>query len=1268
MPPSANNRNENPVIGTARVFISYSRKDGEEFAQELRVFLETNHIPLWQDRVGMEGGRDWWLQITEALDKVDFMILVMTPKAMESPIIRKEWRYARQKGVCVYPVKGVADDILVYDCLPRWLRSTHFYDLEYEREKFINDLNTRCLEPRVPFMADDLPEKFVHRPKEFNTLKEQLLDVERDEPLAITTSIRGAGGYGKTTLAMALCHDERVQDAYDDGILWVTLGEKPGDLTEKIKDLIEILSGKRPGFTDEGAAATYLAELLADRDILIVIDDVWNSEHVKPFLRGGPRCSRLITTRNSDTLPTRCRQNILDAMQSDEAFRLIGYELPLSEIEELHNLSEQLGKWPLVLKMVNAFLIERVERRSQSLSGAIHYVIKKLKKQGITAFDTRNFEIRSQVRSQAVESTISVSLELLSQEEKDRFNELAIFPEDSLIPLETVENLWMHAGFDDLDTEDLCEMLFRLSLLLHFDPHSRTIRLHDVIRYYLRKKNEHQLPRMHAGFLDSYGVEQWADLPITEPYLWNHLAYHLVDGDERNGLKNLLFDYNWLKGKLAASDVNVLLSDYDYLSDDQELSLVQQTLRLSSHQLTRDPNQLTPHLINRLTDINTPNIKRLLDDACESQKGTWFNPICCSLTPPGGSLVRTLEGHSDWSIAAVAISPDGQTTLSGSWDMTLKLWDLSSGKELHTFEGHSDGVLAVAISPNGQTALSGSRDKTLKLWDLSNGRALHTFEGHSDGVLAVAISPDGQTALSGSRDKTLKLWDLSSGKVLLNLNNTSGVVTAVAISPDGETAISGSSNKILTVWDLKSGKKLNNLEGHSGAVNTVAISADGQTALSGSSDETLKVWDLNRYKTLSTLVGHKDWINAVAITPDGRAAVSGSDDKTIKVWDLISGQELYTFEDHSGVVTTVAIGSDGKIAVSGSSDQTLKIWDLTRDRTLPTRQSHKYKVSSMAINSDDKIAVSGSIDRTLKVWDLSSGRALHTLEGHSGVVNAVAISPDGQTAVSGSDDKTIKVWDLSKGKEFYTLVGHSGVVNAVAINPDGRTVISGSFDKTLKVWDLSSGRELFTLEGHSGVVTAVAISPDGKTAISSSWDSTLRIWNLSNGYTLHTLEGHSDKVYAMAMSLNDQTAVSGSNDETLKVWDISTGQELYTFEGHNAVVSTVAISLDGKTALSGSWDNTLRLWDLLSGKEMQVLEGHSDRVYAVAISPDGKTAVSGSYDNTVRLWDLSNGEQRASFVGDSGIGCLALSSAGTFVLAGEERGYIHFLRLEGVAQ
>ncbi len=270
---------------TPRVFLSYARADGEPFATQLRQRMEAEHIPLWQDRVGLEGGKDWWLQIIEALNVVEFMVLVMTPAAMRSETVRKEWRYARQQGVCVYPVKGESN--LDFASLPHWMRSVHFYDIDFEWPKLVNDLNTSCQQPRVPFMVEDLPHDYVPRLQEYDALISKLLDQQREEPVAITAALRGAGGYGKTTMAKALCHDERIQQAFDDGILWVTLGEHPGNLVGKVEDLIYLLSHERPGFTDTVAAGSRLAELLTDRDILLVVDDVWDTTHLKPFLHGG---------------------------------------------------------------------------------------------------------------------------------------------------------------------------------------------------------------------------------------------------------------------------------------------------------------------------------------------------------------------------------------------------------------------------------------------------------------------------------------------------------------------------------------------------------------------------------------------------------------------------------------------------------------------------------------------------------------------------------------------------------------------------------------------------------------------------------------------------------------------------------------------------------------------------------------------------------------------------------------------------------------------
>lgn len=146
-----NGNNSRPAKARHGVFISYARSDGEQFADVLRTRLEALGVSAWLDRVRIEGGRDWWLQITDALDQVEFMVLVITPNALKSEPVRKEWRYARQQGVCVYPVKATLD--LDFNTLPRWMRDAHCYDIGTvennlkgpEWQKFVNDLEVRAL-------------------------------------------------------------------------------------------------------------------------------------------------------------------------------------------------------------------------------------------------------------------------------------------------------------------------------------------------------------------------------------------------------------------------------------------------------------------------------------------------------------------------------------------------------------------------------------------------------------------------------------------------------------------------------------------------------------------------------------------------------------------------------------------------------------------------------------------------------------------------------------------------------------------------------------------------------------------------------------------------------------------------------------------------------------------------------------------------------------------------------------------------------------------
>ena len=141
------------------VFLSYARAGGEERAAALRDRLarEAPDIQILQDRLFLEGGIGWWKQVAQAIDKVEFLILLMTPSAIASGNVQREWRYARRQGVCVYPVKAAPDTELQFGKMPRWMSKAHFYDLDKEFPTFLAHLRKGCDRRRVPFMAPSAP-------------------------------------------------------------------------------------------------------------------------------------------------------------------------------------------------------------------------------------------------------------------------------------------------------------------------------------------------------------------------------------------------------------------------------------------------------------------------------------------------------------------------------------------------------------------------------------------------------------------------------------------------------------------------------------------------------------------------------------------------------------------------------------------------------------------------------------------------------------------------------------------------------------------------------------------------------------------------------------------------------------------------------------------------------------------------------------------------------------------------------------------------------
>jgi eukaryotic-like serine/threonine-protein kinase len=293
---------------------------------------------------------------------------------------------------------------------------------------------------------------------------------------------------------------------------------------------------------------------------------------------------------------------------------------------------------------------------------------------------------------------------------------------------------------------------------------------------------------------------------------------------------------------------------------------------------------------------------------------------------PQSEAAKSLSGHTD-TVWAVAISPDGQTLASASFDRTVKFWNFSTGELLQTVNAHSDAVRAIAYSPDGKTLASGSGDKTIRIWDLQTQTLVRTLSGHSGPIWSIAISPDGQTLASGSYDGTIKLWNPQTGELRQTLTDHYDSIWSVAISPDGKTLASCSYDGTIKLWNLQDGKLLRTLSGHTDAVRAIAISPDGKYLVSGSWDKTARIWDLQTGQVLHVLEGHEDRVLAVTISPDGNTIATGSTDRSLKTWDLPTGRLLRSLNGHADWVLALTFDPTGQSLVSGSKDKTIKVWD-----------------------------------------------------------------------------------------------------------------------------------------------------------------------------------------------------------------------------------------------------------------------------------------------------------------------------------------------------
>ncbi|AJR51474.1 BMC_2a_G0026000.mRNA.1.CDS.1 [Saccharomyces cerevisiae] len=300
----------------------------------------------------------------------------------------------------------------------------------------------------------------------------------------------------------------------------------------------------------------------------------------------------------------------------------------------------------------------------------------------------------------------------------------------------------------------------------------------------------------------------------------------------------------------------------------------------------------------------------------------------------GHCRIQEFKGHMD---GVLTLQFNYRLLFTGSYDSTIGIWDLFTGKLIRRLSGHSDGVKTLYF--DDRKLITGSLDKTIRVWNYITGECISTYRGHSDSVLSVDSYQ--KVIVSGSADKTVKVWHVES-RTCYTLRGHTEWVNCVKLHPKSFSCFSCSDDTTIRMWDIRTNSCLKVFRGHVGQVQKIIP---------------LTIKDVENLATDNTSDGSSP--------QDDPTMTDGADES-----DTPSNEQETVLDENIPYPTHL---------LSCGLDNTIKLWDVKTGKCIRTQFGHVEGVWDIA--ADNFRIISGSHDGSIKVWDLQSGKCMHTFNG-----------------------------------------------------------------------------------------------------------------------------------------------------------------------------------------------------------------------------------------------------------------------------------------------
>ncbi len=332
-----------------------------------------------------------------------------------------------------------------------------------------------------------------------------------------------------------------------------------------------------------------------------------------------------------------------------------------------------------------------------------------------------------------------------------------------------------------------------------------------------------------------------------------------------------------------------------------------------------------------------------------------------------------LVGHGG-PVKAIAVSPDGASAVSGSFDYSMIHWNLDEASATtdpveRRFDDHDGAVNAVAYLPDGQRVVAAGDDGGVKVWDLVTGKALHTFTGHTGKVLALDVSADGRWAATASWDGTVRLWDLQAGKPGPVLKGHRGPVNGVVLHRDGKTVFSAGYDGQIGRWSLARGELDRMIYKHGWGLNVLKALPGGKQLVFGSLNGAVGLVDVETGVRVRDLSGHERPVLSMSILDKPGLLATGGGDGIVRVYRLGDWKLLEEHRNPYGPVWAMDFGKSGATLYYAGLDDFVTRWQVSPRKAFEKVTSQfprRFQVGREVSLGERQFARKCSVCHTLK--------------------------------------------------------------------------------------------------------------------------------------------------------------------------------------------------------------------------------------------------------------------------------------------------------------